>query len=344
MRKTVLELSAISGISGRESAVRAWLLRELEGAPAAKSVRVDRVGNVIVELKGKQAAPRRVLFAAHMDEVGGIVTHITTEGYLRFGCVGSLTAEALYGHRVTVNGHVGVIGGKAIHQCSGEAKKKVPDKESMMIDIGATSREEAETVCRLGDAVCFTEDVNTLGASRYTSKALDDRAGCAVLLSLAKTVPQYDVTIVFTVREEIGHGGACAAAFALEPDIAVAVDVTTAADVMETPEAKQVCRMGGGPVVSFMDRATMYDKPLFDEIFRLAAANGIEAQTKHVIAGGNDAASLQTAGAGSRVAAVSLPCRYLHTSSCVLDDADVENTRRLLEVMMNTLPAWDDAL
>ena len=344
MRKSVLELSAIPAISGREKAVRDWLLQELKTAPAARWVRVDRVGNLIVELEGKQAAPRRVLFAAHMDEVGGIVTDITADGYLRFDCVGGIAAEALFGHRVTVNGHVGVIGGKAIHQCKGDDKTKVPGKDTLLIDIGAASREEAETVCKAGDAVYFTDEVDLLGESRYVSKALDDRAGCALLLSLAKTRPQYDVIIAFTVREEIGHGGASAVAFSTEPDIAVAVDVTTAADVMETPEAKQVCRMGGGPVVSFMDRSTMYDKPLFDEIFRLAAEHGIEAQTKHVISGGNDAAALQTAGVGSRVAAVSLPCRYLHTASCVLDDADVENTRRLLEVMMNTLPAWDDAL
>ena len=138
--------------------------------------------------------------------------------------------------------------------------------------------------------------------------------------------------------------GAGVAAFAVQPAIAVAIDATTASDIMEVPEAKRVCRMGGGPVVSFMDRATMYDKGLFDEIFRLADEHGIAIQTKHMVSGGNDASSMQVAGAGARVAAVSLPCRYIHSPSCVLDEKDIRETYRLLDVMMNTLPAWDGAL
>lgn len=341
MRNAVLTISALEGISGREQAVRAYILEQLKDAPAVREVRVDRMGNVLVELRGKQPAPQRVMFAAHMDEVGGIVTHITDDGYLRFACVGGIMPEVLFASRVTVNGHVGVIGGKAVHQCSGDAKKTVPAQNSMLIDIGATTRAEAEAVCRIGDAVCFTSDTAALGGGRYVSKALDDRVGCALLVALAKTQPQYDVTLAFTVQEEVGCRGAATAAFAAAPAVAVAIDATTAGDTMEAPADKQVCCMGDGPVISFMDKSTMYDKPLFDEIFRLAEQYGIRAQMKRFISGGNDARSLQTAGEGARVAAVSLPCRYIHSPTCVLDDADVRETYRLLEVMMNTLPAWD---
>ncbi len=341
MRDAVLSISALEGISGREQAVRAYILEQLKGAPAVREVRVDRLGNVLAELRGKQPAPQRVMFAAHMDEVGGIVTHITDDGYLRFDCVGGVASEVLFASRVTVNGHVGVIGGKAVHQCSGDAKTSVPAVGSMLIDIGAATRAEAETVCRIGDAVCFIRDAVSLGEGRYVSKALDDRVGCALLISLAKTQPQYDVTLAFTVQEEVGCRGALTAAFAVQPAIAVAIDATTAGDIMEAPADKQVCCIGDGPVISFMDKATMYDKPLFDEIFRLAAQHGIRAQIKRFIAGGNDARSLQAAGEGARVAAVSLPCRYIHSPTCVLDDADVRETYRLLEAMMNTLPAWD---
>ena len=344
MRNAVLTLGKMLGIASREGEVRSFILEELKTAPAVQDVRVDRVGNVLVSLRGKQAAPHRVMFAAHMDEVGFIVTDITRDGYLRFACVGGIVDEVAFGRRVLVNGHIGVIGSRAIHQCRGDEKKSVPAKDRLLIDIGAKDRAEAEEVCRVGDAVYFADTPATLGDNRYICKALDDRVGCAILLALAKTEPEYDVTLVFTVREEIGCFGAGPAAFAVKPEIAVAVDATTAADIMDTPEEKQVCHMAGGPVVSFMDRSAMYDKPLFDEIFRLAAAEGIPAQTKHVISGGNDASKMQIAGEGARVAAVSVPCRYLHSPSCMLDDADVENTYRLLNAMMNTLPAWEGAL
>ncbi len=344
MRNTVEELCAIPGISGRESAVCAYLKEQLSGAPAVREMRVDRLGNLIVELRGKQRAPHRVMLAAHMDEVGGIVTGITDDGYLRFATVGGIAPEVLFARRVSVNGHVGVIGGKATHQCKGEEKTKVPATETMRIDIGAASREEAETVVRIGDAVTFMADSVSLAGERFLAKALDDRAGCAMLLKLAQTQPEYDVTLAFTVQEEVGSRGALCAAFAVQPEIGVAVDATTAADIMDAPAEKRVCRVGGGPVVSFMDRLTVYDKALFDEIFRLAAENGIAAQPKTFISGGNDSRSLQAAGEGARVAAVSLPCRYIHSPLCGLDEEDLRQTYRLLEVMMNTLPAWDGAV
>lgn len=344
MRKTVWELCAVSGISGREGAVRAYVENTLKKSPAVCAMSTDRLGNLIVELRGKKRAPHTVLFAAHMDEVGGIVTGITEEGYLRFATVGGIAPEVLFARRVSVNGHCGVIGGKATHQCRGDEKTNVPAVDALRIDIGAVSREEAEAVIGVGDAVVFAEEPTALGGERFLAKALDDRAGCALLLALARTQPAYDVTLVFTVQEEVGSRGAGCAAFAVRPDIAVAVDSTTASDVMGTPTDKQVCRVGGGAVVSFMDRCTVYDKPLFDEIFRLAEEHGITAQPKTLVAGGNDAGSMQVAGEGARVAAVSLPCRYIHSPRCLLDEEDLRQTYRLLEVMMNTLPAWDGAV
>ncbi len=343
MRKTILELSALPAISGGEHTVRQYLMERLKDASAVREMRVDRMGNLFVELAGEKPAPNRVMFAAHMDEVGAIVTGITENGYLRFATVGGILPEILFSSRVTVNGHVGVIGGKAVHQCSGEEKKKVPSQKTMLIDIGATNREEAEACVHVGDAVIFAGAPAMLGEGRFLAKALDDRAGCAILLALAHTKPQYDVTLVFTVQEEVGLRGAGPATFAVQPDIAVAVDATTAADCMGASEDKQASCIGSGGVVLFMDRRTMYDKALFDGIFRLAAEHHIAAQPKTVVAGGNDAGAMQTAGAGARVAAVSVPCRYIHSPSCVLDDRDVQEAYRLLEVMMNTLPAWDDA-
>lgn len=343
MIHTVKELAGLYGISGRETAVRRYVTEALKDAPAVRDIHVDRMGNVIVEMNGVKKAPHCVMIAAHLDEVGGLVTDITEDGYLRFSTIGILP-DVLFARRVVVNGHIGVIGGKAVHQCKGDEKTSVPAINAMCIDIGAANRAEAETVVRIGDAVCFPEGVTELRNGRFVEKALDDRAGCAMLLKLAQTQPQYDVTLVFTVQEEAGVRGAMCATYAVKPEIAVAVDATTAGDIADVPSDKQVCRMGDGPVVSFMDRGTIYDKALFDEIFRLAEKNGIPAQVKRAVTGGNDSRAMQTTGEGARVAAVSLPCRYLHSATCMLDEQDILNQYQLLEVLMNELPAWDGAL
>lgn len=344
MLNRVKNLCALPGISGREHAVRDYLIKQLQDAPAIAEIRVDRLGNCIVSLKGRKAAPKKVLFAAHMDEVGGIVTGITEDGYLRFDTVGGITPDVLFSRQVWVNGHAGVIGGKAVHQCKGDEKTKIPAARRMLIDIGADSKEEALTVAREGDAVTFSPASFSLDDGKLCAKALDDRAGCALLLELAHTEPEYDVTLVFTVQEEVGLRGAMTAAFALQPEIAVVVDSTTAADSAGVPSDKQVCRMGDGPVVSFMDRQTMYDPALYAYIRDLAEKNGIPTQTKTMVAGGNDAGAFQRAGEGAYTAAISLPCRYIHSPSSVLKEQDITDTYRLLELLLNTLPAWETSV
>ena len=344
MRNRILDLCSLSGISGNEQYVRDYLVKQLQNAPAVTNIHIDNMGNCIVTLKGEQRAPKRVLFAAHMDEVGGIVTGITDEGYLRFDTVGGIEPEVLFDRTVQINGHFGVIGGKAVHQCTTDEKKKIPAVHDMLIDIGADSKEEAETVAKEGDAVTFVSSNFCLSKDMFACKALDDRAGCALLLALAQTTPKYDVTIVFTVQEEIGLRGAQTVASAVSPELAVIVDATTAADSADTPPDKQISFVGGGPVVSFMDRATLYDKALYSYIRKVAEQNGIPTQTKTMVAGGNDAGAIQRAGIGVQVAAVSLPCRYIHSPSCVLKEQDITDTYRLLEVLCNTLPAWESTI
>lgn len=334
-------ITDLNGISGYEQTVRKYICEQLKEAPAVESVTVDRMGNCYVRLKGNKPAPHGVVIAAHMDEVGGIVTGITEDGYLRFDTVGGIVPAVLYARRVSVNGCTGVIGGKPIHLCKDKERETVPVISDMRIDIGADTREEAKQYVRLGDPIHFVSEYTPLGDRLFKAKALDDRAGCAMLLELAKTQPEYDVTLAFTVQEEVGLRGATVAGNVLQPEYTVVVDATTAADTAGVPEEKQVCKVGGGPVVSFMDRRTFYDQKLYTHIRALADEQGIPAQTKTIVAGGNDAGAFQTAGAGSRVAAISLPCRYIHSPSCVLAHEDVEATVRLLKLLMNTLPAWD---
>jgi len=323
-------LCQLSGVSGREHAVREYILEQLNSYPTEKTVTVDALGNVLVHLKGEQAASQTLLFAAHMDEVGLIITHIEDNGTLKFAPVGGIDEKALFGTRVWVGDVVGVIGGKAIHQCGGDEKKTVPSVSKMCIDIGAKDKAEAEQRVRIGDVATFGTDWITLGDHKVKAKALDDRAGCALLLQLAQTTPKFDIVLAFTVQEEVGLRGAKTAAFAVEPDVAVVVDVTTAADIAGVSGADCVCHQGDGPVVSFMDGRTLYDADLYDTLMNTAKALGIPAQTKTRVAGGNDAGSIQTTGRGARVAAVSLPGRYIHSSGCVIDTRDYENTAQLL--------------
>jgi endoglucanase len=338
VRKVVLA----PAISGREDAVAEVIRTRME--PLCDEITRDKLGNLICLKRG--SAPdgerRKIMFAAHMDEVGGIITGITDDGYLRFTTVGGILPDVLFARRVTINGHTGVIGGKAIHQCKGDAKMEMPSVDNMLIDIGADCEKEARTVAKEGDVFTFVDEQFSLSNGYFASKALDDRVGCSLLLSLAKTQPKYDIILAFTVQEEIGTRGAATAAFAIQPEIAVVIDATTAADVAGTPPQKQVCQTKRGAVVSYMDRATLYDTALYTHIRAVAESCGIAAQTKTTVAGGNDAGAIQRAGIGSRVAAVSLPCRYIHSPLCVLNEQDIQSTYALLEKLMNTLPAWDE--
>ena len=344
MRKTIDELCALPGISGREMTVCDYVKAHLQDAPAVREIRTDRLGNCFVSLAGRQKAKKTVVFAAHMDEVGGMVTGITEDGYLRFTTVGGISDDVVFGKTVWVNGHAGVIGGKAVHQCQGDEKKTVPSADTLYVDIGAATAEEARAVAREGDAITFSPTVTELTETAFCAKALDDRVGCALLLALAHTVPAHDVTLIFTVQEEVGTRGAAVAAFATQPDIAIVIDATTASDIPSVSAEKQVARVGGGPVVSFMDKGTMYDPALYSLIRSLAEQNGILSQTKTMVAGGNDSRAFQCAGVGARVAAVSLPCRYIHSPSCLLEQSDVEQTYRLLELLLNRLPSGEDAV
>jgi len=336
MIETLKELCMLDGVSGRESAVRDYILNALSTYTSKKDVRVDALGNVIVHLYGASTASKTVMLAAHMDEVGVIATGITSDGFVRFTTVGGMDKAVLYGHRVRFGSTVGVIGGKAIHMCVGDEKEQIPEGD-LLIDIGAADKEQAETLVQLGDVAVFDSDVYEIG-HLLKGRAIDDRFGCAVLLELCKTTPTYDLWVVFTVQEEVGLRGAKTAAFAVSPDVAVVIDATTAADTVGVAKDKQVCRVGDGAVVSFMDRRTLYDKALYDQVLETAKELGIKAQPKSMVAGGNDAGAIQTASFGARVAAVSLPCRYIHSPSCMASCEDVQAVFALIKALSERLP------
>ncbi len=322
----LLELCALDGASGDEGAVRDYIRSRI----SADEVFTDNLGNLIVFKRGRKAPKKKLMFAAHMDEVGFMVTDITAEGFLRFGAVGGVDPRVVLGRALRFrNGAVGVVGTKAVHQQSAEERKKAPEFKDMLIDIGALSREQAEKCVQPGDCAVFDSDSFRFGEGFVKSKAIDDRAGCLIMMNMINGTPEYDAWYVFTVQEEVGTRGAKAAAFTVQPDIAVVLETTTACDIADTSGDKRVCELGKGCVVSFMDRGTIYDRELYRRARGLADSLGIPNQTKTLIAGGNDSGAIHVSGGGVRTCALSVPCRYLHSPSCVITEGDLEATEKL---------------
>lgn len=328
------DLCLLNGTSGREDAVRNYIIEKIKDKCEYS---VDALGSVIAFKKGKKAPDKKVLVAAHTDEVGFIITDITDDGYLRFAPVGGIDAAVVLGRRVDINGIKGVVGAKTVHLLSDDEKKNEPAFDKLAIDIGAADKAEAEKAVSLGDCAYFASDYCEFGDGFIKSKALDDRIGCMLMIELINSDLEYDTYFCFNVQEEVGLRGSGCSAYAVKPDVAVILESTTAADIDGVTGGDKCCVLGKGPVVSFMDGRTIYDKQIFDLAFEVAKENNIKIQTKTKIAGGNDAGAIQKSGAGCRVAAVSLPCRYIHSGSSVVKIGDIEETRRFLPLFLSKL-------
>ena len=328
------DLCLLNGTSGREEAVRNYIIEKIKDKCEYS---VDVLGSVIAFKKGKKAPDKKVLVAAHTDEVGFIITDITDDGYLRFAPVGGIDAAVVLGRRVDINGIKGVVGAKPVHLLSDDEKKNEPAFDKLAIDIGAADKAEAEKAVSLGDCAYFASDYCEFGDGFIKSKALDDRIGCMLMIELINSDLEYDTYFCFNVQEEVGLRGSGCSAYAVKPDVAVILESTTAADIDGVTGGDKCCVLGKGPVVSFMDGRTIYDKQIFDLAFEVAKENNIKIQTKTKIAGGNDAGAIQKSGAGCRVAAVSLPCRYIHSGSSVVKIGDIEETRRFLPLFLSKL-------
>ena len=324
MIETLKTLCALPGVSSREDQVRDYICRRVE--PYADSVRTDALGNLIVFKRGAKAAGNKLMLCAHMDEVGLMIKSVTDEGYLKFGCVGGIDRRILLGKRVSVGekGIPGVIGLKAIHLTTAEERKKVPKLTDLYIDIGAKDKAEALAQVELGDVCTFVSDAVEFGDGMLKAKAIDDRVGCAVLVKLLEEELPMDCTFVFTSMEEVGTRGAFGAAFSVTPEAALVLEGTTAADIPALEPERQVCWPGKGPVLSWMDGGTIYDRELFELLRDLAEQNGLPWQMKHYLAGGTDGKAIQRTKAGVRVAGISAAVRYLHAPSsvCSLNDAE----------------------
>lgn len=334
---TIKELCALSGVSGCENEVRAYL--KGKAAPYATEMRVDALGNLIVFKKGKKSTGSALLLAAHMDEVGLMVKSITEEGYLKFACVGGIDRRVLLSKPVAVGKDKipGVIGMKPIHLTTAEERKSIPKVKELYIDIGAKDKEEAEKRVSPGDYVTFSSDIVEFGEGFIKAKALDDRAGCAIMLELLKEELPMDCTFAFTVQEEIGCKGAMGAAFSVKPGIALILETTTAADLAGVKDGKKVCCLGEGPVVPFMDGGSIADRGLYELTRTLAKENNIPWQTKHMIAGGNDARAIQRSREGVRTVVMSAAVRYLHAPSTVACTRDFDHIYKLAKLFIGAV-------
>lgn len=328
------ELCLLNSASGDECAVRDFVINEIKDFCEYE---VDNLGSIIAFKKGRKTPDKKVMLCAHMDEVGLIITNITEEGYLKFDTVGGIDNKVIADRAVRINDINGVIGLKPIHQLSSDEKEKAPCTSELFIDIGAKNKEDALKYVHPGDYAYFKSDYYTFGNGFIKAKALDDRIGCMLLIELIKEETEYDTYFSFNVQEEVGLRGAMCTSFAIQPDISVVLETTTAADLCGVTGGDRVCVLGDGPVVSFMDGRTIYDKGLYNLTMETAKDNQIKIQTKTAIAGGNDAGAIQTSGKGSRVMAVSLPCRYIHSGSSVVKDSDIDETRKLLKAVLPKL-------
>ncbi len=317
-------LTQLNGTSGYEDEVIDFITATL----VANDIpyHQDRLGNIIVQT-GKN--PNRIALFAHMDEVGFGVRGIREDGMIKFAAIGGVTDGILFSTPVVIgkNRIPGVIGNipKHLQEKSTDKETKIPD---MMIDIGATSKKDAENSVKIGDPIYWQSEFVRFGDGLIKAKALDDRVGVAVILALLLT-KKYSFTAVFTTREEIGIMGAKMVMPLLSPQKAVVLEVTTCADMPGATEP--TTKMGGGVALSVLDGASVSDMEWNEKIIALATEKNIPYQKKLTTKGGNDAGAITYVSGGVPTATLSLPGRYIHSPANVVCESDFDSMYRLAE-------------
>lgn len=326
MKNLIQRLVEAVGPSGFEKQVRELILAEV--TPLADEARVDPLGNLIVRKGQKTTEGLRIMLDAHMDEIGVIVTHIDENGFVRFTNLGSVYARMCQGSRVRfTNGTPGCIGIEV-----SENNDKLPTLDQMFIDVGATSK--ADCPVAIGDAAAFERPFVNLG-TRIMAKSMDDRLGVAVLIETLRQLKQtpHELYFVFSVQEEVGLRGATAAAYGINPDIGISVDVTLTGD---TPKGVVMdVALGKGPAIKVRDSGQIADPRIVRWMGDTAEKAGLPHQYEVLLSGTTDASVMQLSRAGVPCGCLSLPCRYVHSPSETVDYADVENSVRLLVELLS---------
>ncbi len=315
MKDLIKTLVETFGVAGHEAPITEAIREEI--SDEVDEIKIDTLGNLIAIKEGIEDAPT-IMFSAHMDEIGLVVTHIDDDGFVRFARVGGVNPHRLLDQRVVFeNGRIGCIG---MEKLDGINELKM---EKMFIDIGCSSEEEAREHVSIGDVASFYRPMNDLG-DRLVSKAMDDRIGCAILVQTLKQLTECPnrIVAVFSVQEELGLRGARTAAFQVEPDMGVALDVTGAGD---TPKARRLdISLGDGAAIKVMDRSLMTHPAVKRLMVDLAEDNNIPYQMEVLEFGGTDAGAIHLSKTGVPSGCISIPTRYLHGPSEMVDYNDVQ--------------------
>lgn len=334
------------GVSGDEREVRAIVLEQVR--PLASEVRVDALGNVLALRPGQGEGRLKVMLAAHMDEVGLMVVEDEGEGIFRFDTVGGLDVRQLVGKPVWVGRQrvPGVIGAKPVHLTTADERQRALSLDALRIDIGPDNAKKV----KVGDRAVFATNFTRLGPS-LRAKALDDRLGVATLIELMRHAPpNIDLLAAFTVQEEVGLRGARVAAYALNPDLAIALDCTPAYDLphwssngryrdpAEEENTRYNTKLGQGPAIYVADNATLSDPRLIRHLVETAETMGIPYQIRQPGGGGTDAGAIHKQRLGIPSVSVSVPGRYAHTAAMLARLDDWKNTLALVHAALTRLP------
>jgi len=327
LEQLIKKLTEAYGPSGREEQIREVIREEI--SDLADEIRVDYLGNLIALKKGTASGKKKpIMLAAHMDEIGLMITHIEEKGFLRFTGVGGIAPSRLTGARMILpSGRKGLI----YHEPLKDSSKLTLEK--MYLDIGVETEEEAREFVTIGDIAVADEPFIVLG-NRFLAKALDDRIGCAILILVLQQMEKTsrDLYFVFTSQEEVGLRGARTSAFGIDPGLGLAVDVTMAGD---TPEVKKMdVKLGAGAAIKVKDSSLITSPLIRDKMIEIAENEKIPYQLEVLPRGGTDAGGISLTREGVLAGCVSIPCRYVHSPGEMVDRRDVEGAVKLLEKML----------
>ena len=323
MRALIEELCGVFGPSGQEERVRETIVNHLDGL--VDEIQTDRLGNLIAVKRpaADDEKGKRIMLAAHMDEIGIMVTHVDAQGFCRFTTIGGVLTNSLIGSRVHfANGVEGAFGLEG-----SPLTRDRPTPQKLFLDVGADSKENARV--QVGDSAVFRSSFGAVG-DRLLAPNLDDRIGCAVLIQTLRELESspHELLAVFTAQEEVGTRGAATAGYGLEPEIILAIDVTATGDF---PQATPMeVALGKGPAIKVMDRRMIAHPKVRGWLENTARANDIPYQLEVLEFGSTDASAVQVSRAGVPAGTVSIPCRYVHTPSQMADYNDACGAVRLL--------------
>ena len=329
MKSLLKQLTEAFGPSGYEENIRKLVRAEVKRF--SDEIKVDALGNLIARKRPAKYTKdtKKIMIAAHMDEIGLIVSHIDENGFVRFSPIGSVFGRYVPGGRVRfLNGVQGVIGFNRL-----EKFHEAPPLDKVFIDVGAKSRRDCPV--KVGDVAAFDRSFTEMG-DRLVAKSMDDRVGVLVAIESLRALKSslYDVYFVFTTQEEVGTRGAATSAYGIDPDFAIAIDVTPSAD---TPnDFKMEMKLGKGPCVKIQDVGAISDPRIVKWMIKTAEKNKIPYQREVLLIGGTDAHSIQLARAGVPVGCLSIPTRYIHSPSEMVDFTDMQNSVKLLTALLKT--------